>query len=1292
MAEELINQIISNDAFAQVEKLQKQLQDTVTIFSDVSANAKAFDAVLRGAKGLAELQKAIQDGANAQQKMVDAGNKVIEVTEQIRKEQMSAADSLNAFKKQVNDLTKEYNSLGSSEDSDLQRKKAIRNEVLALTAAFSGQKTALDQAKKGIDAAEKSYYELQNQTTALMKQLKGMPGAFDDATGAINKNNKEAALMADQIRKNNDLLKQYDAQLGQSFRNVGNYGGAINGLKDYLTFTTGYFGAAFVAAAATRAIVNSNVEISDSITEVQRVAGMTTPEINSLYAALKQIDTRTSLDGLLNLARVGAQIGVANKDLVGFTTALNELNVALGAELKGGPEGIATSLSKVINLMDLNNEFGVQKALEKTGSAILVLGQKTIATGDYLTDFAERVGGIAKVAHISLPNMLAYGAALEANGVTAELAGTNFQRLITQLGRVPEKFYNIAKSADPGLTLQQFINYINTDANKALQLFFEGLNKSSSTFTAFAQATKSIGLPGQRTAQVLSALATSIGEIGDYTKIANDAFNEGTAVIDQYKLKNDNLAGSVAQLHNELTKLTTDPQSNLGKFFMVIVDGATASIRSLNEMAGEVGKLFDQIFRPQVFQANIKASANASEQQRLFGFNKTFADQFATKTKDEQKKILEDQQALLKQSIQEYNAALSNPATYNAANMTTDVTGKNTYNKILTPLTEQLEKDKDLVERLQQIYNALPKNKPAANAPGTTPTDDKAAKEAARKRLAELKTENSEQISLDKQMRDLKLANAKKEGDALRQMDAERLQNDISTEQNIMNDNTKSLDERLAAFKKYVDDEKQLLETEKDNAIQALESSAFSDALKRKQNQALLDARKKKGGPLTDTQAQAVLGNVALTDSEKQQVIDSMTNQEQLIVTKYRDKLAQWLKTLPKMGNQVLNGGLDTGVQSKNDQVQFEADSQLTAMNDSYAHRLISQKQYDDAKKEIEFETNAQILQNQIAGINSFLDSAELGDERIAESRRKLAELEMQLSDLTTQHSIDNEQKKADKIAEVLGYIQQFGDQFIGTLGSAAQNQATTQKNALQNQVDAINKTKDAEISAVNESLLSQQDKANKVAIINATAQAQTDALQRKQKQADEQQAKFQKAQAIFDIILNTAVAVTKYVSMGNIPLAVIAGAMGAAELAVASAQPIPKYAKGRKGGKAEMAIVGEQGAELIQMPGGKQVLTPGKPTLTFLPEDAIVKPHNETIIELARQNVLRSMLNMPSIDERNMTGEYMQSMEKEMRELRNAIRNIPIQHTNFEWSERGVSKWIEKNGSVTRWINNIKR
>lgn len=95
--------------------------------------------------------------------------------------------------------------------------------------------------------------------------------------------------------------------------------------------------------------------------------------------------------------------------------------------------------------------------------------------------------------------------------------------------------------------------------------------------------------------------------------------------------------------------------------------------------------------------------------------------------------------------------------------------------------------------------------------------------------------------------------------------------------------------------------------------------------------------------------------------------------------------------------------------------------------------------------------------------------------------------------------------------------------------------------------------------------------------------------------------------------------------------MAVTVGALGAAQLAKAIATPIAAYAKGRKGGPAELAITDEKGPELyIRKDGSMYMGSNDGPTFRMLEEGTQVIPAHQ-----ARETLARNLQNHKLIWER---------------------------------------------------------
>lgn len=211
----------------------------------------------------------------------------------------------------------------------------------------------------------------------------------------------------------------------------------------------------------------------------------------------------------------------------------------------------------------------------------------------------------------------------------------------------------------------------------------------------------------------------------------------------------------------------------------------------------------------------------------------------------------------------------------------------------------------------------------------------------------------------------------------------------------------------------------------------------------------------------------------------------------------------------------------------------------------------------------------AEVKADKIRQINAQMNAALLAKDQ------ELAQARMDIDDAYVAKMEENRQKVLDGFQTALGYMQQVSDMVFEALG-----------NNVQAELDALDEmyTTDAEEAKKN---------ANKKYISEQEYEKKKAALEMKQ-------AKYAKAQALISAGINTAMAiVTTLAQLGATPwgiaASVIAGAMGAAQMAIIAAKPLAQYEKGRKGGKGEYALVGEKGPELMYVPQGASIVPNSK-------------------------------------------------------------------------------------------------
>lgn len=126
----------------------------------------------------------------------------------------------------------------------------------------------------------------------------------------------------------------------------------------------------------------------------------------------------------------------------------------------------------------------------------------------------------------------------------------------------------------------------------------------------------------------------------------------------------------------------------------------------------------------------------------------------------------------------------------------------------------------------------------------------------------------------------------------------------------------------------------------------------------------------------------------------------------------------------------------------------------------------------------------------------------------------------------------------------------------------------------------------------------------------------------------------------------------------------------------------ISGYAKGRKGGPAELAIVGEKGSELV-VAGSQAMITPDKPTLTYLPSGADVIPNDKLMKAMYENPVLSFAENVNNAIE-------LEKVVNGLSGVKQAIMNKKEAH--FIIDKNGFRTLLKNGNSWTEYIDNVVR
>ena len=224
---ELIDDIISQQAFAQVDKMKGEMEALMNKFIQAGLGVEALNKALTDAKGLGALTSNISTATQATTQYIDAG-------------------------KQILDLQKKIALATSAEGEEIAK---LRLQLQALNAS-NKDRVKDSQAEEG-------------SINSLRVRLKELQKGYDDMGKAMRESFKGTTILAD-IQKVDAELKKLEGGSGRFQRNVGNYSNATFQLSQSLRELPAF---AFSAQTGILALSNNLPMLVDSFNQVKASTG-----------------------------------------------------------------------------------------------------------------------------------------------------------------------------------------------------------------------------------------------------------------------------------------------------------------------------------------------------------------------------------------------------------------------------------------------------------------------------------------------------------------------------------------------------------------------------------------------------------------------------------------------------------------------------------------------------------------------------------------------------------------------------------------------------------------------------------------------------------------------------------------------------------------------------------------------------------------------------------------------------------------------------------------------------------
>ncbi|MDE6237852.1 MAG: phage tail tape measure protein [Muribaculaceae bacterium] len=476
-----------------------------------------------------------------------------------------ASKMLNTLKQQAAELEKKFKAAEAAGDKVQMRKLRQQiNENARLMRLLQTETAQVAEVMNRLNSA--SPKELRKTLSTLQNQLNGM-----------KRGTEEFRRQCEMIRRVRNEINSVNASLAQSQSMWQKFNGWINNCS---TAIMGMAAAVSGLIAAGRNSVNRYADIEESMANSVKYTRMSREEVDQLNAAFKKMDTRLYRDELNLLAQEGGRLGYSTLESVkGYTEAAQIIKVAL-VDLG---EGATQDIAKLTNIFGVEKYMGIKKAMLSVGSAVNELSQNCTASKPYLVEFAKRMAGIGSQAGMTIPQILAFGAVLDANGQKVEMSATAIQKVLMNLAN---KNFEFAKTL--GINAKELNKVLKYSATDGLLMFLERLHEIgestsySNATMALAPAFSEMGLDAARVSQVLSTLAQHIDEIKWQLGNAKTAFDEASSATNEFNIFNNTVQASIDKAKGRVRELSIELGEKLYPVLKHIYTSSGIFLRVLN--------------------------------------------------------------------------------------------------------------------------------------------------------------------------------------------------------------------------------------------------------------------------------------------------------------------------------------------------------------------------------------------------------------------------------------------------------------------------------------------------------------------------------------------------------------------------------------------------------------------------------------------------------------------------------------------------------------------------------------
>lgn len=422
---------------------------------------------------------------------------------------------------------------------------------------------AIENTKKKLELLKTA----QSQMSSEYRNTEEGARAYDNLTREITATESQLKSLENQAKKSNQVIKSISDTSMKVSKVTGEMGSKLT--KGLTAPIVGLGGLVTKTAS----------DFDDAMNGVSKTVDMSESEFTQMGKSIRDMAKTMpqSAVEIANVAESAGQLGIEKENVVSFAKTMMDLGVSTNLTA----DEAAVAFAKFANITQMPED-----KFQNLGSVVVELGNNLATTEKDIVELGTRLASAGSQAGLTDAEIMGLAGAMSSVGLSAEAGGSAMTQVLTKIGTSvsmgDDKLKIFAQTA--GMTADEFASKWESSPREAIQAFIDGLGDAKDSGENVDLILKELGITGIRETDTLKRLAGSGDLLKESFDMANESFEENTALSKEAEKKYDSFSSKLGKFKNKIK----DIGITIGDVLMPHIENATDK---LSEFADSFSKI-----------------------------------------------------------------------------------------------------------------------------------------------------------------------------------------------------------------------------------------------------------------------------------------------------------------------------------------------------------------------------------------------------------------------------------------------------------------------------------------------------------------------------------------------------------------------------------------------------------------------------------------------------------------------------------------------------------------------------